>query len=114
MSLDDRFKALAELLQRATDTAGVHLEKITSVEKQVVVLVDLKGSVGYRLHPGRSHRHQERRREPEVLQGLKKKNSAKSRRGGHGHFCLNLLAAIVGGLISLGIGLLIWWLNKPK
>ena len=45
VSLDDRFKALAELLQRATDTAGVHLEKITSVEKQVVVLVDLKGSV---------------------------------------------------------------------
>jgi hypothetical protein len=111
---DQQFETLSELVKKAQDIAGVHLEKITSVEKEVIVLVDLKGRVG-----AIASIREDLVAIKKDLDGLKSwKDEQKKERDEAARrkwaFGPNLVAALVSGIISVGIALLVWWLNRPR
>ena len=110
---DEQIKGIVEGLKKGADTTEGHTSKITVIEQQLV-LVDLKGCAA-----AITVIEQELVAFKKDLESLKSwKDEQKKERDEFWRrawaLLPNLLAAVVGGLISLGIGLLIWWLNKPK
>ena len=110
---DTQIKGIIEGLKQGTDTTEGHTSKITIIEQQLNI-IDLKGcaaaitAIEKELIAIRNDLSSLKSWKDDQ----KKERDETSRRAWA--LLPNLLAAVVGGLVSLGIALLIWWLNKPK
>jgi hypothetical protein len=107
-------KGIDELLRKSVTAAEGNNSKITVIEERLLVLVDLKGSLSTIASLEKDFVAV--RKDLESLQ--KWKDELKKERDEAGRrlwaFGPNPLAAVVSGVISLGITLLVVWLNRSR
>ncbi len=111
---DTQIKGIAEGQKEGTDTTRGQTSKITVIEERLLVLVDLKGSLA--IIASIEKDLVALRKDLESLQEwkdeLKKEKDEATRRWWS--FGPNLSAAVISGIMSLIIALLVVWLNKLK
>jgi hypothetical protein len=111
---DIKINGIIEALKRGTEVTERHTSTITVIEQRLLVLVDMKHSlaeiVAIRLELVALKKDLENR--TKWKEDLKKERDEAGRR--LWAFGPNLLAAIISGLISLLVALLVVWLNSLK
>jgi chromosome segregation ATPase len=111
---DLQIEGISESLKKSTEAAERHTSTITVIEQKLLVLVDTKqfladvGAIRLELVALKKDLESLGKWKDE----LKKEREETARR--LWAFGPNLLAAIISGLISLGVALLVVWLNKLK
>jgi DNA repair ATPase RecN len=111
---DTQLKGITEGLKKSTDSTQGHSAKLTVIEERLLVLVELKGSLGVVTSLDKDLALL--KKDLEILQqwktDLKKEKDEATRRWWS--FGPNISAAIISGIITLSGIAFNYWLNKPK
>jgi hypothetical protein len=109
-----QIKGILEVLKKGTDVTEGHTSKITVIEQQLLVLVDLKGSLAILATIDKDI--VALKKDVEGLskwrEELKKERDEAARR--LWAFGPNVVAAVISGMMSLAVALLVLWLNRPR